>query len=147
MEIVQIEPTVLLDGAHNIDKIKAASADVSKTFPYKQRIVVFALKQGKKLQEIIPYVVQNAAKLILTTFSNDLWKSLSPEAIAKTARFLTPERTILVEPDPMKALEIAIQLAKPEDLVWVTGSLYLVGNIRNHWHPTHKLLKNHHSKV
>ncbi len=140
MEIVQEEPTVLLDGAHNTDKIKAASSAVSKLFAEKRRVIVFALKRGKKFRDILPYVVDNASILIITSFSTDLWHPYNPEKLASYAQILDHNLEIHIEPDPIKAIELAFQLASPDDLIWVTGSLYLVGNVRNYWHPPLELL-------
>jgi folylpolyglutamate synthase/dihydropteroate synthase len=36
-------------------------------------------------------------------------------------------------PDPAEALARALQLAAPEDVIFVTGSLYLVGDLRREW--------------
>ena len=35
--------------------------------------------------------------------------------------------------DPAKALEHAIESASPNDAVFATGSLYLVGDLRAYW--------------
>ena len=39
----------------------------------------------------------------------------------------------LVVRDPTEALERALAMAAPEDAVFVTGSLYLVGDLRAYW--------------
>lgn len=140
MEIIQENPTVLLDGAHNPEKISAASIAVSKLFPDKKRIIIFALKKGKKYKDIIPYIVSNGTILITTSFSTELWHPFNPEKLAVYARKLDPSLEIHIQPDPLKALETAYHLADPDDLIWVTGSLYLIGNIRNYWHPPIELL-------
>jgi folylpolyglutamate synthase/dihydropteroate synthase len=38
-----------------------------------------------------------------------------------------------VVPDPAQALTRALQLAAPEDVIFITGSLYLVGDLRREW--------------
>jgi dihydrofolate synthase/folylpolyglutamate synthase len=38
-----------------------------------------------------------------------------------------------VIPDPSLALERALELASPEDVIFITGSLYLVGDLRRYW--------------
>ena len=146
MEIMQENPTVLLDGAHNTDKILAASSAVSDLFAEKKRIVIFALKKGKKYKEIIPQIVKNATILITTSFSTELWNPFNPEKLAVCARKLDPHLEIHIKPDPLIALDTAFNLSNPNDLIWVTGSLYLVGNIRNYWHPPIELLDSAESK-
>jgi len=36
-------------------------------------------------------------------------------------------------PDPAQALARARELASPEDVIFITGSLYLVGELRREW--------------
>jgi dihydrofolate synthase/folylpolyglutamate synthase len=36
--------------------------------------------------------------------------------------------------NPIEALERAVEMASPEDAVFATGSLYLVGDLRSYWH-------------
>jgi dihydrofolate synthase/folylpolyglutamate synthase len=45
------------------------------------------------------------------------------------------------EPDCAAALERALARARPEDLVLVTGSIYLVGQARDRWHPPLTVLR------
>jgi dihydrofolate synthase/folylpolyglutamate synthase len=139
MEIIQKNPTVILDGAHNPDKIKAASAAISKHFPEAKPILVFALKDGKDLHKIIPYASARASSLIITSFTTELWNPVDPEVVAEAARETNPALEIIIQPDPIKAVELALYKAEPEDLVWITGSLYLIGNVRTFWHPVETL--------
>jgi folylpolyglutamate synthase/dihydropteroate synthase len=39
--------------------------------------------------------------------------------------------------NPAEALERAIEMASPDDAVFATGSLYLVGDLRSHWTKRH----------
>jgi dihydrofolate synthase/folylpolyglutamate synthase len=140
MEIIQNNPTVVLDGAHNPDKMSAASKAVAKYFPNKERIVVFALKSGKAYPDVLPFVVENTKTLIITTFSTELWHPFDPAILAKAAKRLNPDLDISIEPDPIQAIQLALSIANKEDLIWVTGSLYLVGNVRNYWYPMEVLI-------
>jgi dihydrofolate synthase/folylpolyglutamate synthase len=141
MEIIQENPTVILDGAHNPDKITAASKAVNKYFPDKKRITIFALKEGKAYIDIIPYVVKNTQTLILTNFTTDIWHPFDPNMLAQQVNSLSRELDIHIRPDPIQAVQLALSLANPEDLIWITGSLYLVGNVRNYWYPLESLLR------
>ena len=42
-------------------------------------------------------------------------------------------RRVEVVPNPSHALERALELASPEDVVFITGSLFLVGDLRAYW--------------
>ena len=70
-----------------------------------------------------------AATVILTQSPQP--RSLSAEVLAAMTRHLA--RAVEVIPDPGAALERAIELAAPDDVVFATGSLYLVGDLRRYW--------------
>jgi len=44
-----------------------------------------------------------------------------------------------VYPEAESALEAALEKAKPEDAVFITGSLYLVGELRKVWKQRRKV--------
>jgi dihydrofolate synthase/folylpolyglutamate synthase len=48
---------------------------------------------------------------------------------------------VWTEPDPLAAVDRALELAGAGDLILVTGSLYLVGNVRERWYPTERILE------
>jgi folylpolyglutamate synthase/dihydropteroate synthase len=60
-----------------------------------------------------------------------------PAAIAEDARRAGFGGPVLIEDEPTAAIETAIARANAErgDAVLVTGSLYLVGNVRGRWYP------------
>jgi len=140
MEIMQDIPIVILDGAHNPDKMRAAVQAVHHDFPDKKRTVVFALKSGKDAQEILSALVKDTATLIITTFTNELWDACDPLDLAQTAQQLAPDLEILIQPDPIQAVAQALSISEGDGLVLITGSLYLIGNVREYWVPTDDLI-------
>jgi dihydrofolate synthase / folylpolyglutamate synthase len=139
-EVIQENPLVVLDGAHNPDKIKAAVQVVEHAYPGKRRMVVFALKSGKDQEEILDTLVPNTVAMVVTSFTDELWDAVEPLELAQTAKRIAPELTVSIEPDPLKAIEVALGLANQDDLILVTGSLYLLGNIREYWVPAEELI-------
>ncbi len=141
LERVQENPTVILDGAHNPDKIGAAAEAIGRLYGERRRVVVLSLKSDKAYRSILPHVLAHASVLIVTAFGQtELWGACKPEILAEAAAELAPDLEIHVVPDPMQALQQAFALAHPDDLIWVTGSLYLIGDIREHWFPSTELL-------
>lgn len=141
LEVVQSAPTVILDGAHNPDKLHAVVQMITECYAGKRRIVVLGVKADKDVPAMLPYVLNDTDLLIVTAFrARTLWKPLSPEALAEQAATLAPQLPVQVVPDPIQAIEQALSTAHPADLMWVTGSLYLVGDVREYWYPTAALL-------
>lgn len=140
-EVVQQHPTVLLDGAHNPDKIQAASQALDALFGRPRRVVVLSLKSDKAYRDVLPYVTQGADLIILTAFyARELWQPLPPETLAAAVHELAPELPVVVVPDPTQAVKYALEHASPGSLIWITGSLYLIGDVRQLWVPVEDLL-------
>ncbi|MGB1250031.1 MAG: bifunctional folylpolyglutamate synthase/dihydrofolate synthase [Candidatus Promineifilaceae bacterium] len=140
LEVMQSRPTVVLDGAHNPDKMGAAAEAMA--YSESRTIVVLAMKAGKELADTMLQLLPHADHVIATEFGNaGVWRSNSAETIAETIATLAPNMSLEIVHDPIAAVEHAIALANPADTVWVTGSLYLVGNVRNYWYPKEKLLE------
>lgn len=131
LEIVQQEPLVILDGAHNPAKSKALATSLRRIFPRKKVVFVFAMKKGKDLEASLRPLLPLAAKFIVTRFSEK--KSRSTVLIARTIKAKGIPATVRL--DPEKALELALKQTKRDQYICVTGSLYLVGKLRDHWHP------------
>lgn len=134
LEIVEQSPITILDGAHNPAKTKALATSLRKIFRGKKFVFVFAMKKGKDLEESIKPLLPLAEKFIITRFSEK--KSKAPAAIAEIIR--TKGIPVVTRLDPHKALELAQRQAKKDTHLCITGSLYLVGKLRDHWYPYEK---------
>lgn len=142
VEVVQQTPLVVLDGAHNPEKMAAARQAIDKLYGDRRRITVLGLKSDKAAPDVLPYVLTGTDRLIVTQFQLDktMWKPMNASALAQLSADLAPELPVEVVPDPMQAFERARTLATADDLIWITGSFYLVGNIREFWHPSPDLV-------
>ncbi|MBI4032777.1 hypothetical protein HY374_03670 [Candidatus Berkelbacteria bacterium] len=129
--------TVVIDGAHNAQKLTAFLATLKECFPHESPTFVVAFRHGKPvrlmLQALARYLPRRQAaggEVIFTEFelTNDLIiRSESAQHLKQLwgRRAATaPARAIA---DPKEALTSA--LARPGRLVVVTGSLYLAGSI------------------
>jgi dihydrofolate synthase/folylpolyglutamate synthase len=142
VEVVQHEPTVILDGAHNPEKIAAARRAIDQFYGEKRRITVLGLKSDKAAADVLPAVVNGTDLLIVTQFQLEkaLWQPMDVDLLAQLAAETSPGLQIRVVPDPLVAVETALTAANSDDLVWVTGSFYLVGNVRECWYPSPALV-------
>ncbi len=144
VEQVQSNPTVILDGAHNPDKVRAAANVLATRRTAEGKLItVLAIKAGKAATEMLTAVVELSDALIVTRFlEKGLWRAMPPEELALEAQRLAPDLPVTIELDPLAAVQQALTLAgdAPENLVWVTGSLYLVGDVRALWHEPRELL-------
>ena len=129
LETVQRDPHILLDGAHNV-----AAAQVLASFlagrldhtPHAKLILVVGMMQDKNHTAFLEILTPLAEHLILTQAS--ISRSASVQDLSNALpRNCCP---VYAEGNPSEALKIAKQLAGPDDLICITGSLILVGELR-----------------
>jgi len=137
MEIVQQKPLVLLDGAHNPDKVRSLVRNLKLIYPDQRKIVVFGALEAKSHGEMIG-VLAPLADLVIATMPQVLAKpAMDADEIAAEA---PAGVETLVIPEPQAAISAALERAHDDDLVIVTGSLYLVGNVRERWYSSAAIL-------
>jgi dihydrofolate synthase/folylpolyglutamate synthase len=134
MEIVGSHPTLLLDGAHSPPKMTSLAEALRSLFPGRRITGVLAFSQGHDAAATLSVLAPLLSRAILTSFNaiSDYGSrhAQPPEALAAllAERFPPVERHI--EMDPFHAVELAKSMTGPEDLVCVTGSIFLVGQVR-----------------
>jgi dihydrofolate synthase/folylpolyglutamate synthase len=131
LEIIQENPLIILDGAHNPAKSRALAGSLKKIFKKQRFIFVFAMKKSKDLEDSVKPLLPLAKKFIVTRFSEK--KSRSTTFISNYIKSKGGIATTRL--DPFAALALAKAQAQPGDIICVTGSLYLVGRLRNQWYP------------
>lgn len=127
-------PQVLLDGAHNPQKLAALAAALAAR-PARGPLVVVAGSTGERdPAAIAAALAPHAAQLVATAPERLFGKPvLPPERLAAAAR--SSGLAVSVESSLSVALEQALERAGPAGTVLVTGSLYLVGEARGRWVP------------
>lgn len=135
LEIVSRQPLVVLDGAHNPDKIKVAVEAIAEIIPDRMAICVLAIKSDKNAGEMIRQLIPSVDSFILTQFSShtDLGKTLSYDPYVLQQLIRNENQTIktYVVSNPRQALKNALLMSGENDLILCTGSLYLLGEIRS----------------
>ncbi|MBN1483428.1 MAG: bifunctional folylpolyglutamate synthase/dihydrofolate synthase [Chloroflexia bacterium] len=136
LELVQQRPDVLLDGAHNPEKMARLRQALDGLFPGRRRILVLGLIAAKDMAGVLPIIAPGAAQIVATTAPVRGKAVLDPEAMRHflLEQGVAPQQ-VHCEPEAQRALQLALDLAGPDDLVCVTGSLYLVGRVRELWYP------------
>ncbi len=126
LETILNRPLVLLDGAHNPAAAREVAQFISRHFAGRALRLVYATMRDKDIGEISKVLFPLAESVYMTR--PEMERAASPEDILSAA-LAKPRQTIL-EPDPARALEMAIEASAPEDVVLVTGSLFLVGAVK-----------------
>ncbi len=126
IETVAENPTVVIDAAHNVASIRALLATLEGSFSYRRLLFVVGVASDKDVDGILRELGPRAS-LVVCTRSNSP-RACPPDGLRQRVRRLSNADAVACE-DPAEALAIARQRAGPDDLVCVTGSFYLAGDV------------------
>ena len=129
IERVQTKPDVYLDGAHNPGAARELAKFLEENFRGRRVYMLFGAMRDKAVDEVTGLLFPQAYEVIFT-------EAKTPRAIsAAQLEEIAGHHAIrsMVISDAEKALEAALEKARPEDAVFITGSLYLVGQLRHVW--------------
>lgn len=129
LEILPGKPTCVLDIAHNADSMEALRKSLRKLFPDKKCYVIFATSRDKDLPGMLPALDAMADELIITRFFGNP-RARSPENIVKHVKQIRDDRYRILE-TPQAALDWVLAHAEPDDLICITGSTFLVAELRS----------------
>jgi dihydrofolate synthase/folylpolyglutamate synthase len=125
MELIQTNPPVILDGAHTPLAGKRLWSSFSKIFPAKG-ILIFGAISGKKIEEMARILAPGFREIIIST--PGYFKESNPDEVFSVFKQLN-SYTIL-EKDPSEALQKALKASHNELPILVTGSFFMVSEIR-----------------
>jgi len=126
LEMLQKEPMLLLDGAHNPSGISVLCRALKTEFVYRRLIVIFAVLDDKDHVNMLRRIVPLSDIFIIT--KPHTCRAMPPEKVASIASRYT--HSIDIIDNTADALQHARSLAGVDDLICVAGSLYLVGEIK-----------------
>jgi dihydrofolate synthase/folylpolyglutamate synthase len=122
LEQISPNPDIVLDGAHNPAGAQALARYIERHYPDRKRWMIFGAMRDKAIAEVGNILFPLADELILTAAATP--RSASPEdllALAGRGRAAANIGT---------ALEIVAREASADDVIFITGSLFLVGEAR-----------------
>ncbi len=114
----------LLDGAHNPAGIASLQEALENDFQYNRLILVWAAMSDKDFRAALPQIARQAQVIIFTRLEYE--RSAQPEQLLDALPADIQDRAIC-EYSLDAALAKAAELAGPDDLICIAGSLYLVG--------------------
>ena len=127
METFGAEPLVMLDGAHNTDGVDVLVESLLEEFPSKSWQVVFGVMGDKNVEAMVEHLAEVAHGFVVTAPESE--RAVSPEELASRVAAVT-DLPVQVARSVEEAIDIARRNAGPDGAVLVTGSLYLVGEVR-----------------
>jgi dihydrofolate synthase/folylpolyglutamate synthase len=126
VEVLSRSPWIVVDAAHTAASARTL-AEVLLRIGRPVHLVL-SVSAGKDTAAILDALLPRATALTLT--QAEPVRSLTPADMAAAARARVPELAQRVEPDPHVALRAARGALGPDDVLCVTGSIYLAGIAR-----------------
>jgi len=126
LELLQRNPMLLVDGAHNPAGAATLRRALESDFSYQRLCLIFGVLGDKDYPAMVRRLFPIANRVILTRPDSD--RALPLNILLPTARAF--RKNVEVSEDPGHALRQALSWAGEKDLICVAGSLYLVGEIK-----------------
>jgi dihydrofolate synthase/folylpolyglutamate synthase len=130
--IERISPNIIVDGSHNPDKLTALAQTI-RVLDYKRVHVIFGIGNKKDVAKSLRPLLRLATRWTITRANVAYPVPMPPKRIAKALTKLRPAGKIVIQPNAWRALQQAFKTQHPEELLLVTGSFYLAGELRQHW--------------
>jgi dihydrofolate synthase/folylpolyglutamate synthase len=140
MEIVQEEPLVILDGAHNIHKMGALADTLVSRYADRSVTAIVGVLSTKDFNGMIERLAPVVSRWIATQPHVFGKPSTPPSEIVSCIRNIDTKADVRSFDQVSDALESILSEVAKDDLIIVTGSLYLVGEARERWFPTGEIL-------
>jgi dihydrofolate synthase/folylpolyglutamate synthase len=127
IEKVHARPDIYLDGAHNPSAARELARFLGEHFAGRKVFLIFGALRDKAVDEIAGILFPHAAEVLLT--EPDTSRAISATQLAEIAGHHAARLAIV--PRAAEALDRALARASADDAIFITGSLYLVGQLRS----------------
>ena len=127
METIRKQPHTIVDAAHNAASIRALMRGIGQNIPYDSMVVIFGCSSDKDIDGMLDQLQIGADKVIFTNLNTP--RSMNPHELL--ARFQEKSHKMaMVEETLERAYQTACNCVTREDLICITGSVYLVGQAK-----------------
>jgi dihydrofolate synthase/folylpolyglutamate synthase len=125
LERIAERPDIYVDGTHNPSGARELLSFWKENFAGRRIFLVYGAMRDKAVDEIASLLFSRAETVIFTSPRQS--RAISAPLLSEIASHFAKQAYTVS--DPAQAIERAIELAGPEDAIFVTGSLYLVGDV------------------
>jgi dihydrofolate synthase/folylpolyglutamate synthase len=128
-ELLQKEPPVILDSAHNQDSAKRLVETLKTYFPGRRVVLVFGVSEDKDVEGMFAELLPITDLLIAT-------QSIHPRALeaGKLVEMALPYGKSAIAVLPLEeAIRYALENVNSDGLILVTGSLFVVAAAKQTW--------------
>jgi dihydrofolate synthase/folylpolyglutamate synthase len=129
LEKLHSRPDVYLDGAHNPGAARELAGFWEQQLANRKIFLLYGALRDKAVDEIAGILFPHAAEVIFTEPRTS--RAISAAQLGEIAAHHASHSVVIA--DAEQALDYALAKAAADDGIFVTGSLYLVGQLRHYW--------------
>ncbi|MFH1286230.1 MAG: Mur ligase family protein [Candidatus Magasanikbacteria bacterium] len=133
MEIVSKKPLIILDGAHNPDKMRTSAQTLKKIIKSKnnQISLIIGFSENKDIEKMVTILSElKPANIACTRYTNNVFRKVAhPKDIAKKFKEHLPEADIEMYLSPADAFQKLKKRLTKHDILLCTGSIFLSGEL------------------
>jgi dihydrofolate synthase/folylpolyglutamate synthase len=129
LEKLQSRPDLYVDGAHNPGAARELAAFWEENFAGRKIFLLYGALRDKAVDEIAGVLFPRAAEVVFSEPRTS--RAISAAQLSEIAAHHAAQSSVIAEAE--QALDYLLSKAGPQDAVFVTGSLYLVGQLRHYW--------------
>lgn len=138
IELVQRQPAVVLDVAHNVAAVEALVGVITTCFSCQHRILVLAATKDKDVHGIVRVLVPHFQRIIVTEYRNSL-RAVETEKLGQLVREelakLDGDAVVIENAFPHEAWRLAREMAQSQgspvdQLICITGSFFIAAELR-----------------
>jgi len=129
-EILQRQPPVIIDAAHNAYSARALRNALDQYYPERPMILITGMSADKDIQGMVEAWLPRTAYIITTQSGHP--RAVPPQELAETIRTFT-DIPVSAESDAASALNAALEMVGDDQLIIATGSVFEVASVRVAW--------------
>ncbi len=137
MEVLSRDPLLLVDCAHNPYSARVLARSLRTWFPDRNWVLIYGASNDKDMEGMLEHLLPMARRVIVTRSHHP--RAASPSRLADFCAGLGCGAEIAIH--PQRALELAQRHLRyhPDWGILVTGSIFLVADVRTAWSKDHPL--------
>jgi dihydrofolate synthase/folylpolyglutamate synthase len=128
LEKLQSRPDIYADGAHNPGAARELAAFWQENFASRKIFLLYGALRDKAVDEVAGLLFPHAAEVVFTEPRTS--RAISASQLSEIAAHNAAHSSVM--PDAEQALDYLVSKAAADDAIFVTGSLYLVGQLRHY---------------
>lgn len=121
-----VEPNIIADVAHNVNKMAGLAEQLKMVYPGRKFRFLLGLTRSRDAREVFSPILELAEHIVITSAS---YAGQPPEELA--ALLGKDFKAIETVTDPLDAFEKEKGRLKPEDILVLTGSAYMIDQALN----------------